>query len=41
MNRREFMQCAAMLAAGTAIAPRGWELSEEQNRYLSSWQEGT
>ncbi len=36
MNRREFMQCAAMLAAGTAIAPQGWALTEEQNRYLAA-----
>ena len=36
MNRREFIQCAAMLAAGTAVAPAGWTLSEEQSRFLAA-----
>ena len=36
MNRREFMQCAAMLSAGTTLAPTGWALSEEQSKYLAS-----
>jgi len=36
MNRREFMQCAALLAAGTSAVPKGWSLSEEQSKYLAA-----
>ena len=29
-SRREFLQCAAILAAGLTSAPRGWSMTEEQ-----------
>lgn len=36
MNRREFLQCAALISAGATVAPRGWALSQEQSRYLAA-----
>lgn len=38
MNRREFIQCAAVLAAGLSQAPLGWSLNAEQNRFIASRQ---
>ena len=35
MNRREFLQCAAVLAAGASSAPASWALSNEQSRFLA------
>lgn len=34
MNRREFLQCAALLVAGSAAAP--WSLSAEQRAFLAA-----
>lgn len=36
MRRREFLQCAALLSAGTSIAPRGWALTTEQSAFLAA-----
>ncbi|MFK8049114.1 MAG: gluconate 2-dehydrogenase subunit 3 family protein [Halioglobus sp.] len=36
MNRREFMQCAAVLTAGSAVFPSGWVMSEEQKVFIAS-----
>ena len=36
MNRREFLQCAALLTAGTAIAPPSWSLNGEQSDFLAA-----
>jgi hypothetical protein len=36
MNRRDFLQCAALLAAGTAAAPPGWSLNDEQKAFLAA-----
>ncbi len=36
MNRREFLQCAALLAAGTSVIPSSWALNEEQKVFLTS-----
>ena len=36
MNRREFLQVAALLASGAAIAPRGWALNHEQHAFLAA-----
>jgi len=36
MNRREFLQCAAILVSGAGIGIPGMALSEEQQRYLAS-----
>ena len=36
MNRREFLQCAALLSAGATVVPRGWTLSQDQTRYLAA-----
>ncbi len=35
MNRREFLQCAALLAAGSINAPASWALTTEQNVFLA------
>jgi hypothetical protein len=35
MNRREFLQCAALLAAGSVKAPASWALTEEQSVFLA------
>lgn len=36
MNRREFLQCAALIAAGTATAPAAWSMSQEQKGFLAA-----
>jgi len=36
MNRREFLQCAALISAGATVVPRGWALSQDQTRYLAA-----
>jgi gluconate 2-dehydrogenase gamma chain len=36
MNRREFIQCAALLAAGTAGIPNSWSMNHEQHRFLAA-----
>jgi gluconate 2-dehydrogenase gamma chain len=36
MNRREFLQCAAILISGSSAAQLGFSLSEEQKVYLAS-----
>lgn len=36
MNRREFMQCAALLAAGSLRIPAGWALTGEQQAFLAA-----
>ena len=36
MNRREFLQCAAVLASGASASRLGLALSEEQQRYLAT-----
>ena len=36
MNRREFLQCAAILITGVSAAQLGFALSEEQTVYLAS-----
>lgn len=36
MNRREFLQVAALLAAGASSIPRGWTLSGEQQAFLAA-----
>lgn len=35
MNRREFMQCTAILASGISAAQMGWAITEEQTQHLS------
>ncbi|MCX2982211.1 gluconate 2-dehydrogenase subunit 3 family protein [Halieaceae bacterium IMCC14734] len=35
MNRREFLQCAAVFAAGASSIPTSWALSNEQSRFLA------
>jgi gluconate 2-dehydrogenase gamma chain len=36
MKRRELLQCAALLAAGTAATPKLWALTPQQSRYLAA-----
>ncbi|MFK7733827.1 MAG: gluconate 2-dehydrogenase subunit 3 family protein [Pseudomonadales bacterium] len=36
MNRRELLQCAALLTAGSGIVPNTWALTSEQQTYLAS-----
>jgi hypothetical protein len=36
VKRREFLQCAALLTAGTSIAPPSWSLSREQSDFLAA-----
>ena len=36
MRRREFLQCAALLSAGTTVAPRSWSLTGEQSAFLAA-----
>ncbi|MFK8022136.1 MAG: gluconate 2-dehydrogenase subunit 3 family protein [Pseudomonadales bacterium] len=36
MNRRDFLQCAALITVGASQAPKGWALSEEQNTFLAA-----
>jgi gluconate 2-dehydrogenase gamma chain len=36
MNRRDFLQCAAVLVAGTSNVPLGWSLSQEQQTFLAA-----
>lgn len=36
MNRREFLQCAAILASGASFSQIGFALSKEQHRHLAS-----
>lgn len=36
MKRRELLQCAALLAAGTTATPKLWALTTQQSAYLSA-----
>jgi gluconate 2-dehydrogenase gamma chain len=36
MNRREFLQCAAMLAAGTTAMPASWAMNDAQKVFLAA-----
>ena len=36
MNRREFMECAAILISGVSASQLGWTLSAEQRQHLAS-----
>ena len=36
MNRREFLQCAAILISGSSAAQLGFSLSAEQHVYLAT-----
>ncbi len=36
MDRREFLQAAALLASGSALVPPGWALTEEQRVFLAA-----
>ncbi|MEH6584102.1 MAG: gluconate 2-dehydrogenase subunit 3 family protein [Halioglobus sp.] len=36
MNRRDFLQCAAVLAAGASVFPQSWSMSHEQHAFLAS-----
>jgi len=36
MNRRDFLQAAAVLAAGASVLPAGWTMSHEQQAFLAS-----
>lgn len=36
MNRRQFLQCAAMISASASLVPNGWALTGEQKTYLAS-----
>ena len=36
MNRREFLQCAAVLAAGVSTLPSGWAMNSEQQGFLAA-----
>ena len=36
MRRREFLQVAALLSAGTSVIPKGWALTPEQSEFLAS-----
>ncbi|GAB3291914.1 gluconate 2-dehydrogenase subunit 3 family protein [Parahaliea aestuarii] len=36
MNRREFLQAAALLAAGATAVPRGWTMSTAQQNFLAA-----
>ena len=36
MNRREFLQCAAILISGSSAAQLGFSLTEEQEAYLAT-----
>lgn len=36
MNRRELLQCAALLTAGSGLVPNTWALTSEQQTFLAS-----
>lgn len=36
MNRREFLQCAAVLAAGASVLPSSWAMNHEQQAFLAA-----
>ncbi len=36
MNRREFLQCAALLTAGASVLPSTWAMNHEQTAFLAS-----
>lgn len=36
MNRREFLQCAAVLAAGASVMPSTWAMNHEQTAFLAA-----
>ncbi len=36
MNRREFLQCAAVLTAGSAVLPSSWVMSDEQKTCIAA-----
>ncbi len=39
MKRREFLQCAALLTAGTGFVPPSWGLSTEQQQFIAGQNE--
>lgn len=36
MNRREFLQCAAVLTAGASVLPSAWAMNHEQKTFLAA-----
>lgn len=36
MNRRDFLQCAALLTAGTGVIPATWSMNHEQTAFLAA-----
>ena len=36
MNRRDFLQCAALLAAGATVIPNTWSMNHEQAAFLAA-----
>ena len=36
MNRRQFLQVAALLASGATAVPNAWSLNVEQRKYLAA-----
>lgn len=36
MNRREFLECAAVLAAGASVLPSSWAMNHEQQAFLAA-----
>lgn len=36
MNRRELLQCAAVLAAGASVLPSAWAMNHEQQAFLAA-----
>lgn len=36
MNRRQFLQCAAIISANASLVPASWSLTGEQQTYLAS-----
>lgn len=36
MNRRDFLQCAALLAAGATVVPNAWSMNHEQAAFLAA-----
>ena len=36
MNRREFLECAAVLVAGASVVPSNWAMNHEQQAFLAA-----
>lgn len=36
MNRRDFLQAAAVLAAGASVLPNGWSMNQQQRAFLAA-----